>query len=437
MAGDTICTSEKISTLKKRISSFLQKPDHKHTDKELSSLQQLIEELDTCLAEAEASRRIYRDLYDLAPIGQLVVDSKGLITRANLSAAEMLNVTKAELIGNHLPDFIDPADHATYTAYHNRLITNGKKALCTLRLKRQSGDEFLTGILTGCQENGDESPGDRHIQMTITDITQLTESESALRTAAWKYKTIADSNCDWTYLLSHDGKLQYMSPSCERLTGYSREDFTRHPQWITTIVHPDYADEVAHHCKEELCKEGRVHLMYKILTKDGVEKWVSHLCQPVYNVDGTIIGRQASIRDISEIKELELSLKKQKNLLRTILDACSDDIWEYNTTTGEYHLFDHWYHIFGYTLKEVQEKKLSWNKLVHPEDIEMKTQAIKDHLNGKTERYHVKYRMLNKDGTWRWILSRGKALIQTQKGAHSVSSAPMWILRPEKTLSRR
>jgi len=56
---------------------------------------------------------------------------------------------------------------------------------------------------------------------TLQDITELTRVKKELEETGNNYRTIADFTCDWEYWVDADGLLRYVSPACERITGYS------------------------------------------------------------------------------------------------------------------------------------------------------------------------------------------------------------------------
>jgi PAS domain S-box-containing protein len=135
--------------------------------------------------------------------------------------------------------------------------------------------------------------------------TELRESEQ-------RFRTIADFTYDWAYWVDPDGNYVYVSPSCERITGYGADEFRKNPELLETIVHPNDCATVAEHLRGEPLEGSRAHLIeFRVITRDGEERWLEHACQPVYGFDGNYLGRRASNRDITERRRAEEALKKQ------------------------------------------------------------------------------------------------------------------------------
>ncbi|MCG6535001.1 MAG: PAS domain-containing protein [Syntrophales bacterium LBB04] len=115
------------------------------------------EELRRTQGELEASQKKYYDLYDLAPVGYLTLNEKGLFQEANLTAAALLGVVKGALGKQLFTNFILPEDQDIYYGYRKRLksIQSAQKkqgpAGCELRMKKKDGLLFLGG---GGDRNG-------------------------------------------------------------------------------------------------------------------------------------------------------------------------------------------------------------------------------------------------------------------------------------------
>src|SRR4030042_2498240 len=103
-----------------------------------------------------------------------------------------------------------------------------------------------------------------------------------------------------------------MSPSRERITGYSQSEFMEKPDLLNAIVHPDDRDDCHNHVADfrtSLHEE----MEFRIVAKDGQVRWLSHFCGPIY-VNGEFLGRRASNRDITERKKLEDTLLQAQKM---------------------------------------------------------------------------------------------------------------------------
>ena len=91
---------------------------------------------------------------------------------------------------------------------------------------------------------------------------------------------------------------------------------------LTRIVHPDDCDKFLHHLcgvangvTNTDCHEPD----FRILTRSGEERWIAHVCQEVFDAEGTSLGRRACNRDITKARQVEeklltfSALMEQKN----------------------------------------------------------------------------------------------------------------------------
>ena len=148
----------------------------------------------------------------------------------------------------------------------------------------------------------------------VKDITAKKLAEEALRESEERFRTVADFAYDWEFWIAPDGRYLYVSPSCERITGYGPEDFVNDPGLLEKIVHPDDHSTVINHLDEEQGLEKLPSFDFRIITRSGEERWINHVCQAVYGADGTYLGRRGSNRDITKQKQLQEELLKASKL---------------------------------------------------------------------------------------------------------------------------
>jgi PAS domain S-box-containing protein len=139
-----------------------------------------------------------------------------------------------------------------------------------------------------------------------------------------KYRTVADFTYDWEYWANLDDSLEYISPSCERISGYKIQDFIANPALFKEIIVPqdrEVWDRHYHDSRQELKPR---EIQFRIQTRDGDIRWIEHNCQPVVDRQGSLQGFRASNRDITSRKQAEVDLRKaytQNEQLKNRLEA--------------------------------------------------------------------------------------------------------------------
>ena len=114
------------------------------------------------------------------------------------------------------------------------------------------------------------------------------------------YRTVADYTYDWEYWENPDGSLQYISPSCERICGYSAQDLMANPSLLRDMIVPEdkaaWDDHISSVQKDLKSEE----IQFRIQRPDGEIRWIEHACRPVFDHKGKNQGVRASNRDITK-----------------------------------------------------------------------------------------------------------------------------------------
>ena len=84
------------------------------------------------------------------------------------------------------------------------------------------------------------------------DITNRKQVEKALKESEKKFRTAADFTHNWEYWIDPAGNYVYISPSCERITGYGAEEFKQDKELILSIIHPADRPRIAEHLEKDL-----------------------------------------------------------------------------------------------------------------------------------------------------------------------------------------
>lgn len=111
-----------------------------------------------------------------------------------------------------------------------------------------------------------------------------------------------------------------------------------------------------------------------------------------------------------DLQQKEEELKISEERYRLALDGSRDAIWDWDIKRNKAFTSERWREMLGYEKKDLEVDHLTWKELIHPEDKERAFMAQKDHLNGKTPFYSSEYRLKMKNGNYKWIMVRGKAL---------------------------
>jgi PAS domain S-box-containing protein len=105
-------------------------------------------------------------------------------------------------------------------------------------------------------------------------------------------------------------------------------------------------------------------------------------------------------------KELAVSEERYDLALESVNEA----IWELDLKTNKAYVNPKFFDILHFASAEFAMDYKSWQRLIHPNDKELVFTKINDHLGGNTPLINIEYRMKDREGKWRWILTRGKII---------------------------
>jgi PAS domain S-box-containing protein len=224
-----------------------------------------------------------------------------------------------------------------------------------------------------------------------------TEAErwGLLKESEQRFRIVADFTHDWEYWVGQDGRLAWMSPSCERITGYSVKDFQLDPDLIYRICHPDDRAMVMDHVHEPLGEHRLRPIEFRIHHRDGHQIWFSHICSPVMDHLGNPAGRRAANQDITERKQSEVVLRK----VSTAVEQSPVAIAITDTQGVIEYINPMFTTITGYSFAEVRGKipPILKAEYTSPAAYQMLWDTL---LSGKT--WRGEFQNLKKNGEWFW-----------------------------------
>lgn len=201
------------------------------------------------------------------------------------------------------------------------ILDEGKPlAFCTMQIDATDTkrvEDLLMNFNQTLEKRVRESTGDlknmnRQLQAEVAERQRFQE---ALQASKQRFRIFTDYSYAWEYWIGPDRKMIHVTPSCERITGYRPEAFMENENLLTMIVHPEDQPKLAGPITGDINTRGPSVFDFRILTRDGRLRWISHTCQPVFSDDKRFIGRRASNLDVTEQRWAEAELQAAKNEL--------------------------------------------------------------------------------------------------------------------------
>jgi len=113
---------------------------------------------------------------------------------------------------------------------------------------------------------------------------------------------------------------------------------------------------------------------------------------------------------------LRWELEESKNIWRFALEGNGDGVWNWDVRTGEILVSARLREMLGYPAQDQLEHIEHWRAQIHPDDATRTTELMVPVLNGSSDTFADEFRMRCRDGTHRWLLSRGKVFERDDTG---------------------
>lgn len=144
----------------------------------------------------------------------------------------------------------------------------------------------------------------------------------------------------------------------------------------------------------------------------GVPKWV--LMDPSNDLSRQLEHFKKELESLRLREELFIqekeALSDELTKYRLAASGANDGLWDLNLVTKETFISPPWGAMLGYSEAEINSNLSQWEKLLHPDDKDKAIQALDDYINAKSEKYDIEFRLLHKNGSYRWIRSKATVL---------------------------
>ena len=147
---------------------------------------------------------------------------------------------------------------------------------------------------------------------------------------------------------------------------------------------------------------------------DELENRVYYVRKP-FKTDELYALVHSNLREWNEIVQ-EKDLQKDLSI-----DVTQDGLWNWNPKNNDIYFSPRWKEMLGYKDDELKNDFSEWLSRIHPDDKEQVEKDVQIHLSGKSEFYVNEHRLRCKDGSYKWILARGKALFNENNEAYKMS----------------
>ncbi|MBF0127622.1 MAG: PAS domain S-box protein, partial [Magnetococcales bacterium] len=253
----------------------------------------------------------------------------------------------------------------------------------------------------------------------VMNVTAREEMERALQHAEANHFITLNSIGDAVISTDTEGRVRFMNPVAETLTGWSLEEARHHRiADVFTIINRVSRMPVPNPVENVLACGVVVGLANHtvLVAKDGTERQIADSGAPIRDETGTLQGVVLVFRDVTEDYRLRAAFQVSEERLNLALESTNDGVWDWNLRTGEAYLSPKVAQMLGLDPEALAPRIRSLENRLHPEDKERVRQGVIDHLEGRTAFYSQEYRLLSRAGGWVWVQGRGKVVERDASG---------------------
>jgi PAS domain S-box-containing protein len=335
-----------------------------------------------------------------------LIDERARFCYVSEAACRILGYTRAALLGMGVAD-IDPDFPMERWSEHWGNLKAQRTLSFESRHRTREGRIFPVEISANYFEYG----GRAYQLALVRDITERRRAEEERRESAERFRAIADYTYDWENWMGIDGKLLWVNPAVERITGYSVAECMAMPDFPVSIVAESDREALARQIREAVQGSSRNDFEFQVRHKDGRLVWVAASWQPIYDSRGARLGHRSSMRDIAERKRAEEELRKSEAYLAEGQRLSGTGSWAWSGDRAERHYWsEEMFRIFGFASKEGPPALERFLERIHPEDYGRATKHWEKTRRDQAD-LATDFRIVLPDGTIRDIYIIGHPVL--------------------------
>jgi PAS domain S-box-containing protein len=365
--------------------------------------------------ELDAARQSYFDLYDLAPVGYLVLSEQGLILQANLAVATLLGVLKIDLIKQSIHNFILGADQDSFYLFHKQLVNTGKPQTYDLRMVTNEGTQFWANLAATSTLDSNDQP---LLWVVLSDITDRKQAEFAIQKSKEAKQDILNSISAHIAVLDHDGVILSVNDPWIRFAqenstnlgnSLSKSDVGTNYLLAYQPVGVGIATNeamIAHDGIQAVLDRRELNFSLEYACHSKLEqRWFSMNVTPlgVKKLGGVVITHT----EITQRKLNMEALRHNQIMLARTERLAHIGSWEWNLVTDTVKWSDELFRIFQRNPTDGAPTYEEHEHLYHPEDIKQLKDAVEAAVNHGIA-YRLELRAFRKDGQTRVCIATGQ-----------------------------
>jgi PAS domain S-box-containing protein len=273
-----------------------------------------------------ASEALYHSLVETLPLGVWRKDLEGRFTFANQRFCESTGRPLEQVLGKSDFDFYPAELAAKYRRDDEFVHATGTSWETTEDHVTTTGERlFVQVVKAPILDAQGRVAGTQGI---FWDLTARKKAEEELRQSKERFELAVQGSQDglWDWDLTTDAV--YYSPRYKAMLGYEEHEFPNRSEEWAKRVHPDDLGRVRAELRAHF--KGRESLSwveFRMRHKDGSYRWIRSRAFVLRDATGRVYRMAGSHEDITDRKNAETELARERSLLRALMDHLPDGIY--------------------------------------------------------------------------------------------------------------
>lgn len=389
-------------------------------EEELQGQYDMLVEQERVLRESEEK---FRTFTEASIDAVMLIDQSGTILAWNPASEKIFGIPATEAVGSSIvdlqvrlvvPEHRNPAFieelRSRFTASWPVLFAGKDPQIIEVEVMNARGGRMMVQqALFPIQT----SIGKR-IGCITRDVTEQRNAEKNIRESEARYRELAELLPLMVFEMDLAFRITYANQKTLTTVGLSEKDLETGLSALS-FIDPGQREDVRKNVEKVLRSEAVVNHEYLAIRRDGSRFPVTIYAAP-FNRSGKPAGFRGVVIDITDQKRGENALRESEQRLNLTIESASLGIWDLNLVTHNLIHNRQWLEMLGYSTAETEKLFDWWQERIHPDDMPGVIERTENHFNGKTEFFDTTYRIKHRNGSWRWIHTRGKVVSRGTDG---------------------
>jgi PAS domain S-box-containing protein len=347
-------------------------------------------------------------------------DMQGVLLSMNTPGARTIGFEPSEMVGKNIASLIPESGSDGFKQYMEEVKSTGTSSgFMKVMTKWGESRIFLYRNVLVNEEN--EPTYVMGSALDVTDWKNAEQEERRLRAKLDEseklYRLISENSQDIIALFDKDGKHLFISPSTEKVLGYTTKEWSELPAF--SAMHPDDVERLAVVSKGKFENGESIQgLRFRLKKKDGAYLWMEANYTPLLDENKKLYAVQSILRNITERMHTEEKLSESERSYRLLAENMSDLIMITDIEGNYKFISASVIDFLGYSQDELMGKNAY--QFVYPEDIPYLKGGPSTQVSQGKNVSSILYRMVKKNGNLIWVEAYAKPL------AHSEGETPLF-----------